>query len=133
MADFGAIKPGRHAERLTRALFAWEVTSAEPGVFVSQPNIPIAGTADGIAWGHLRVPADRTAWLVPMTVDPVPVRLSLLVVGCAGVTLTMTPFYEREFWLYRSGARSRVRVFVCNGTDPEKVAAVLDQMTPTTP
>lgn len=98
-------------------------------MFVSQPNIPVDGSVDGVAWGHLHVPADRTAWLVPMTVDPVPVRLSLLVVGCAGVLLTLTPFYEREFWLCRSGARSRVRVFVCNGTDPEKVAAVLDRMT----
>lgn len=109
------------------ALFIWEAppASREPSAFVSQPAIPIEGTAHGLAWGRCEVDERATAWRVPMTVD-MPRVLPVTAMASPFAT-TLAVFERRAFFGGPLGPRGSV-VFVLDGLDVERVAEVLPAM-----
>lgn len=112
-----------------RALFVWEapprrdaLLACTPPPFASQPDIPVEGSAEGLAWGHCEADERASAWRVLMTVE-------MPRVGDGPLAVPDAPF--AIFRRYRFRGRplgDAVEVFAREGLDVERVAMVLPEI-----
>ena len=102
------------------ALLAWT-----PSPFVSQPDIPVDGTADGLAWGRCEVSERAVVWCARMTVELPRVR------GLADEApmLEETPSAVFKRHRFRSDlVVNGIDIFVRDGIDVERVAMMLPEI-----
>jgi len=96
------------------ALRAWT-----PPPFVSQPDLPVKGHRDGLAWAVVDVPPDVRMWRVPMTAEWDLAR-------CDTPPLTFVA-HLACFLRHRFRAIDAA-IFVLDGLDVERVATVLERI-----
>lgn len=108
----------RAAKEKRDALIAWA-----PSPFVSQPDITVEGTAEGLAWGRCEVDERQSECLVRVAVE-------MPRVGEGPLTMPDAPlamFRRHHFRGGPLGARALV-VFVRDGLDVERVARALPEI-----